>query len=136
MDVPQAALAAENTPCRSQTDLVRSGLALARNERLDDEDGAVEADTGAPVGSRRTGASSKLLTSAERPKSAAVGWLSRAALIPCWSLGPASPRGTSLGSLPAPPSQQHPRSPCDKLPYRRAALKAWRSTWLAAHPVK
>ena len=38
----EAVLAAENIPVDLLIDLVRSGLALARNERLDDEDGAVE----------------------------------------------------------------------------------------------
>ena len=35
-------LAAENIPADILIDLVRGGLAVARNERLEDEDGAVD----------------------------------------------------------------------------------------------
>jgi hypothetical protein len=38
----EAILAAENIPADVLIELVRSGLAIARNERLEDEDGAIE----------------------------------------------------------------------------------------------
>ena len=38
----EAVLAAENIPADVLIELVRSGLVIARNERLDDEEGAVE----------------------------------------------------------------------------------------------
>ena len=38
----EAVLAAENIPADVLIELVRSGLVVARNERIDDEDGAVE----------------------------------------------------------------------------------------------
>jgi hypothetical protein len=38
----EALLAAENIPAHILIELVQSGLVIARNERLDDEDGAVE----------------------------------------------------------------------------------------------
>ena len=38
----EAILAAENISADVLIDLVRSGLAVARNERLEDEDGAVD----------------------------------------------------------------------------------------------
>ena len=38
----EAMLAAENIPADALVELVRGGLAVARNERLDDEDGTIE----------------------------------------------------------------------------------------------
>ena len=114
MDAPRLYSPPENIPVDLLIDLVRSGLALARNERLDDEDGAVEVTRVWITEAGELVLATQTSNVGERPKSAAVGWLA-GRVDPLLVLSPASPRGIFVGLFTGPPSQQHPRSPCDNL---------------------